>query len=137
MKDNATLNNCTAKTHSTMDKKFSVPLYAEHVKFLMERGCWNVTKTHQHFTFPQEMFKKDFVVSNQVARQNAKMPMEKNFYKLMNNANFGYDCSNNFDNRYFIPVVGEIEEMLLQENTKISTILTFLTIFLLITYECK
>ena len=34
MKDNATLNNykCTAKTHSTMDKKFLIPLYAEHLK---------------------------------------------------------------------------------------------------------
>ena len=37
--------------------------------------------------------------------------MEKNFYKLMNNANFGYDCRNNFDNCYFTPVIHEIEEM--------------------------
>ena len=37
--------------------------------------------------------------------------MEKNFYKLMNNANFGYNCRNNFENRYFTPVVDEIEEM--------------------------
>ena len=29
----------------------------------------------------------------------------------MNNANFGYDCCNNFENRYFTPVVDEIEEM--------------------------
>ena len=57
------------------------------------------------------MFKKEFVISNQVARQNAKTPKEKNFYKLMNNANFGYDCRNNFKNRYFTPVVDEIEEM--------------------------
>ena len=76
----------------------------------MERCCWKVSKI-QHFTFRQEMFKKDFVVSNQVARQNAKMPMEKNFYKLMNNANFGYDYRNNFDNLRFNPVVDEIEEM--------------------------
>ena len=94
-----------------MDKKFLVPLYAEHLKFLLERCCWTVTKTHQHFTFRQEMFIKDFVVSSQVARQNAKTPMEKNFYKLMNNASFGYDCRNNFENRYFTPVVDEIEEM--------------------------
>ena len=57
------------------------------------------------------MFKKDFVVSNQVARQNAKRPMERNFYKLMNNANFGYDCRNNYDNRYFTSVVDAIEEL--------------------------
>ena len=29
----------------------------------------------------------------------------------MNNSNFGYDCCNNFENCYFTPVVGEIEEM--------------------------
>ena len=29
----------------------------------------------------------------------------------MKNANFGYDCRNNFDNRYFTPVIEEIEEM--------------------------
>ena len=57
------------------------------------------------------MLKKDFVVSNQVARQNAKTPMEKNFNKLMNNANFGYDCRNSFENCYFTPVADEINEM--------------------------
>ena len=46
-----------------------------------------------------------------MARQNAKTPMEKNFYKLMNNSNFGYDCRNNFENCYFTPEVDEIEEM--------------------------
>ena len=108
LKDNSTLNNykCTAKTHSTMDKKHIIPLYAEHLKFLMERCCWKVTKIHQHFTFRQEMFKKDFEVSNQVARQNAKISMEKNFYKLMNNANFGYECRNNFE-----AIVDELDEM--------------------------
>ena len=113
LKDNTTLNNykCIAKTHSTMDKKYLKPLYAEHLKFLMEPCCWKVTKVHQHFTFRPEMFKKDFVISNQVARQNTKTSMEKNFYKLMNNANLGYDCRNNFDNRYFSTVIDEIEEM--------------------------
>ena len=94
-----------------MDKKFLVPLYAEHLKFLMERCCLKVNKIHQHFTFRQEMFKKDFLISNQVARQNAKTPMEKNFYKLMNNINFGYNCRNNFENRYFTAIIDEIEEM--------------------------
>ena len=113
LKDNTTSNNykCTAKTHSTMDKKFLVPLYAEHLKFLLERCCWIVIKIHEELTFRQEILKKDFVVSHQVARQNTKTPVEKIFYKLMNNANFGYDCCNNFANCYFTPVIDEIEEM--------------------------
>ena len=102
---------CTAKTHSTMDKKYLIPIYAEHLKFLIERCHWTVSKIHQHFTFRQEMFKKDFVISNLIARQNAKTPMEINFYKLMNNVNFGYDCRNNFDNCYFAPVIDEVEEI--------------------------
>ena len=57
------------------------------------------------------MFKKDFIIGNQIVRQNAKTPMEKNFCKLMNNANFGYDCRNNSDSRYFTPIIDEIEEM--------------------------
>ena len=57
------------------------------------------------------MFKKDFVISNQIARQNVNTAMERIFYKLMNNSNFGYDCRNNFDNRYFMLVIDELEEM--------------------------
>ena len=57
------------------------------------------------------MFIKDFVISNQIARQNAKTEMEKNFYKLMNNSNFGYDCRKNFDNCFLAPVIDESEEM--------------------------
>ena len=57
------------------------------------------------------MFKKDFAIGNQIARQNAKTPMEKNVYKLMDSSKFSYDCRNNFENCYFTPVVDEIEEM--------------------------
>ena len=60
-----------------MDKKFLVPLYAEHLKFLLERCCRTVTKIHQHFAFRQEILQNDLVLSDQVARQNVKTPMEK------------------------------------------------------------
>ena len=29
----------------------------------------------------------------------------------MNNVNFGYDCRDNFESRYFTPITDEIEEM--------------------------
>ena len=48
---------------------------------------------------------------NQVSRQSSQTDVEEDFYKLMNNTNFGYDCCNNADNCYFHLVYDEIEEI--------------------------
>ena len=48
---------------------------------------------------------------NQISRQNAQTNVKKDFYKLMNNSNFGYDCRNNVDNCFFQPIYKEIEEL--------------------------
>ena len=48
---------------------------------------------------------------NQYSRQNATNDIEKNFYKLMNNSNFGFDCRNNANNLKFEPLLNEIEEL--------------------------
>ena len=97
----------TAKTHSTMDKKIFITLYAEHINFLIRRCGWLVTRIYSDFSRP---IKKEFVIMNQVSRQNAKTNIEKDFYKLMNNSNFDYDCRNNVDNCFFAPIIDEIEE---------------------------
>ena len=60
------------KTHSTMKKKKNLPLYAEHLHFLIIRARRLVTKIYAHYTFEQSPFKKDFVMMNQVSRQKAK-----------------------------------------------------------------
>ena len=86
------------KTHSTLENKMYILLYAEHLHFLIKRAGWLVTHIYEHFAFEQSKFKQDFVVMNQKARQKATSPAERDFYKLLNNFNFGIDCRNNIDN---------------------------------------
>ena len=102
---------CTAKSHATIFPKKFIPLYLEDLRFLIKRTGWVVTKLYLHFTFEQDAFKKDFVLMNQKSRQNAKNSIEKDFYKLMNNANFGFDCRNNANNLKFEPLIDEINEL--------------------------
>ena len=77
------------KTHSTMKKNIFLSLYV-------------------HYT---SRFKRDFVIMKQVSRQKAQTKVEKDFYKLMNNSNFGNDCRNNIDNSNFKAIYDEIEEI--------------------------
>ena len=109
--DNPRSYVCTAKSHATLLPKICIPLYIEDLRFLIKRAGWKVTKLYSHFTFEQDTFKKDFVLMNQKSRQNAKNDIEKNFYKLMNNANFGFDCRNDADSLKFDPLIDEINEI--------------------------
>ena len=86
-----------SKTHSTLRDKTFFGVYAEELYHATTQLGWSVTCIHTHYTFRQEMFKKDFVVKNQNARKGASSEVDKNFYKLMNNSNFGFDCQNNMD----------------------------------------
>ena len=91
-------------------KKF-IPLYLEDLRFLIKRAGWRVTKLYSHFIFEQDCLKREFVLMNQKLRQIAKNNIEKDFFKLMNNANFGYDCRNNANNTKFEPIIDEISEI--------------------------
>ena len=101
----------TEKSHSTLFPKKCIPLYLEDLQFLIKRAGWIVTKLYSHFTFEQDKIKREFVLLNQYSRQVAKNDIEKNFYKLMNNSNFGFDCRNNANNLKFEPLLNEIEEL--------------------------
>ena len=101
----------TSKTHSSLRYKKYIPLYAEHLHFLIKRAGWLVTHIYEHFTYEQFKFKKDFVVMNQKARQKATSSVERDFYKLLNNCNFGIACRNNIHNCVLEPLYGEISEV--------------------------
>ena len=101
----------TKKAHATLFEKKCFPLYLEHLALLIKRLGWVVTKIHQHITFEQKRFKKNFIIRNQKARQKAKNNVEKDFYKLLNNSNFGYDCRNNIDNCTFVPIFDELQDV--------------------------
>ena len=103
--------NANEKTHSTLEEKKFIPLYAEHIHFLVKRAGWLDTKVYQHFTFEQSNFKKDIIVMNQKSRQITKTNVEKDFYKLLNNSNFSMDCRSNIDNRTVEPIYDEISEI--------------------------
>ena len=74
----------------------------------MKRAGWKITKPYSHNSFEQERFKRNFISMNQKSRQNAKNSIEKDLFKLSNNANFRYDCRNNLDNCGFIPIFDEM-----------------------------
>ena len=56
--------------------------------------------------------------------------MEKDFCKLMNNSNFGYDCKNNLDNCQFVPIFNELNKITYLKryykyfNSKVSSFVT-------------
>ena len=101
----------SAKAHANMLPKKFIPLYLEEIKFAVLRCGWKVTKLHKHYYFDQERCKKNFILMNQKARQEATDKVESDFCKLLNNANFGYDCRNNLDNCIFDPIIDEIREL--------------------------
>ena len=98
------------KTHATMKKNF-ILLYLEHIRFLVKRAGWTLTRFYSHYSFEQECFQKKIVITNQVFWKKAKSLVKKDFYKLMNKLNFIYDCRHNIDNCIFAPISDELDEI--------------------------
>ena len=101
----------SAKAHANLFLKLSLPMHLEDLAFCIKRPGWKITKIHAHLTFEQSRFKRDFILMNQKSRQLSKNDVEKDFFKLMNNSNFGYDCRNNLDNCKFNPILDELGEI--------------------------
>ena len=120
----------TSKTHFTLKEKKIIPLYAEDLHFLITRAGWLVTHIYERYTYEQSKFKTDFIVTNQKAKQKAISSVEKDFYKLLNNSNFGIDCRNNIDNCILEALYDEFTEIsYIEKFTKISSGDTFRNFF--------
>lgn len=59
-----------------MEKKVFIPLYYEHINFLVKRASWTVTKIYSQYTLEKERFKKNFLLMNQNTCQRAKSSVE-------------------------------------------------------------
>ena len=86
-------------------------MYLEDLAFCIKRAGWKVTKIHAHLTFEQSQFKRNFILMNQKSRQLSKNDLGKDFFKLMDNSNFGFDCRNNLDNCKFNSIFNELGEI--------------------------
>ena len=86
-------------------------MFLEDLVFCTKTGGWKVTKIHSHITFVPSRLKEIFILMNQTSRQQSKNNVEKDFYRLMNNSNFGYDCRNNLDNCKFVAIFDEYKEI--------------------------
>ena len=111
LNNNPLVYRATARAHATMLQKRFLPMYLEHLAFVINRAGWKVTKIHAHLTFEHKFFLKKCIEMNQKSRQESKYSIEKDFYKLMNNLNFGYDSQNNLDNCQFVPIFDEYKEV--------------------------
>ena len=49
--------HATAKAYGTTLQKRFLPMYLEHLAFVIKRASWKVTKIHAHLTFEQKRFK--------------------------------------------------------------------------------
>ena len=72
---------------------------------------YRATKKAHATMFNRKFQPMCFVLMNQRSRQKAKNSIEKDFCKLMNNSNFGYDCHNDLDNCQFVPIFDELQEI--------------------------
>ena len=100
-RENILKYKATEKTHATIQPEKRFPMYIDYIHFLTKRLGWKFTKVHLYYTFEQELFKKEYILGNHRARQEAVArgdDVEANFWKLLNNANFGFDCRDNSQN---------------------------------------
>ena len=100
-------------------------MHIDHIHFLTKRAGWAVTNVYSYYTFEQEPFIKGYMLGNQRARQDAAAngdDVQGNFWKLLNNSNFGYGCAENSQNKSLHLIYDEESEInILSQNLTVTT----------------
>ena len=102
----------TPKAHATLFFKKSPSFVFRTSKNINWQSRMESNKTVRTLYVRARKVQKDFILKNQRSRQTAKNSIEKIFYKLLNNSNFGYYCRNNLDNCTFVPIFDELNEVI-------------------------
>ena len=114
------LNNKLNIKYNEKDKKLILDLlskknykiYYKNLEYYMKLGI-KITKVHKILTFDEKPFLKDYIDLNTSLRKEAKNDLEKDLFKLMNNAIFGKSMENVL-NRSNIKLINNDPEKLLK-----------------------
>ena len=68
-----------------LEKHLSVSTYNLQIFLLKEQAVKEGTKIYSHYTFEQEILKKDFIIMNQKSKWKVTNNAEKDFFKFLNN----------------------------------------------------
>ena len=92
--------------------KKNYKVYYRNLEYYLELGA-KATKIHRILTFDEKMFLKEFRDLNTELRKNSKNELEKDLFKLMNNAIFGRSMENVL-NRSNMKLINDNPEKLLK-----------------------
>ena len=114
------LNNKLNIKYNEKDKKLILDLlpkknykvYYKNLEYYLKLGV-EVTKVHRILTFDENPFLKEYIDLNTELRKNSKNDLEKDLFKLMNNAIFGKSMENVL-NRSNIKLLNNNPEKLLK-----------------------
>ena len=114
------LNNKLNIKYTEKDKKLILDLltkknykiYYKNLEYYMKLGV-KITKIYKILTFDEKPFLKDYIDLNTNLRKKAKNDLEKDLFKLMNNAIFGKSMENVL-NRSNIKLINNNPEKLLK-----------------------
>ena len=114
------LNDKLNVKYNEKDKKLILDLlpkknykvYYKNLEYYLKLGI-KVTKVHRILTFDEKPFLKEYIDLNTELRKNSKNDLEKDLFKLMNNAIFGKSMENVL-NRSNINLINNDPEKLLK-----------------------